>query len=313
MFTPVEIQSLLGVVDFHNSFLIISMLGKDVLDEWDRFILKQNGIDIDKIEEEFPPTYFQSLMWGRLSSLLQEKDAKDISYTDFEKYVKQGQYIPLSPREQREYEISRQKTYTHLKGLGTKLRNDVSTILTNEIDSVKQEYESIIQQEIERGVLERRTAKSIISEIGHRTEVWNHDWGRIVETECNNVFQLGRAQTIAAEKGEDATVFKDVFSGACRHCIKLFLTSGIGSQPRLFKLSELAANGDNIGLKVSDWKPVLSSVHPHCRCHLRYLPKGYEWNDEEGKFVPSEKKEDLPRIERRSKVKVTIGDKVRFV
>lgn len=313
MFTPTEIQSILSVVDYHNSFLIISMLGKDVLDDWDRFVLKQNGIDIDQIEEQFPPTYFQSLMWGRLSSLLQEKDAKEITYSDFEKYVKRGQYIPLSDREQREYEIARQKTYGHLKGLGTKLRNDVSTILINEIEQTRQDYEKIIKDEIERGVVERKTVTSIISEIGHKTEVWNHDWGRIVETECNNIFQIGRAQTIAKEKGEDSLVFKDVYSGACRFCIKLFLTAGIGSQPRLFKLSELAANGDNIGLKVNDWKPVLSSVHPHCRCHLRYLPKGYEWNDEEGKFTPSEKKEDLPRIERRSKVKVTIGDKVRFV
>ena len=59
-------------------------------------------------------------------------------------------------------------------------------------------------------------------------------------------------------------VFKDVFVGGCRHCIRLYLTGGIGSQPKIFKISDLIANGDNIGVKVNDWKPVISSTHPHC-------------------------------------------------
>ena len=75
MFTTTDIQNLLSIVDFHNTFLIVSVLGKDVLDDWDKFILKQHGIDVDKLQEDNPPTYLQSLMWGRLSAMLQEKDA----------------------------------------------------------------------------------------------------------------------------------------------------------------------------------------------------------------------------------------------
>jgi hypothetical protein len=312
LFTTEEIQSLISIVDYNQTFLAIEILGKDVLDDWDKYVLKLNGIDIDQIQQKGMPMYMQSLMWGRLSAQLQEKDAKDINFQDFEKYVKRGQYIPLSKREQAEYEIARQKTYGHLKGLGTKIKNDINSILTEEVQSTRDEFEKVIGEELQRGVLERKSTTSIVSEIGRRTEVWNHDWVRIVETEMNNVFQQGRAQTIRETKGGDSIVFKDVFSGACKVCIKVYLTNGIGSQPILFKLSELEANGDNIGLKQSDWKPTLSGVHPFCRCHLRSLPEGYKWDEEKEKFTP-QKEEIERRVERKSKIKITIGDKEKFI
>lgn len=312
LFTPEEIQTLISIVDYNQTFLAIEILGKDVLDDWDKYILKINGIDIDQIQQKGMPLYMQSLMWGRLSAMLQEKDAKDINYSDFEKYVKRGQYIPLSEREKAEYEIARQKTYGHLKGLGIKVKNDINSILTEEVQSIRDEFEKVIGEELQRGVLERKSTTSIVSEIGKRTEVWNHDWVRIVETEMNNIFQQGRAQTIRNTKGSDALVFKDVYQGACSNCIRLYLTNGIGSEPIVFKLSDLEANGDNYGLKPKDWKATLKSTHVFCRCTLRYLPKGYKWDEEKEKFTP-QREEIEKRVERKSKIKITIGDKEKFV
>lgn len=311
LFTPEQIQTLVSIVDYHQAQLTISILGKEVLDTYDKFILKQNGIDVDKIEQQGIPAYTQALMWGKLSAQLQEKDAKEITYNDFEKYIKRGQYIPLSKREQAELNIAKVKTYSHLKGLGTKIKGDISNILTSEIQAVRDEYESVINDEIQRGVIERKSTKSIVSEIGRRTEVWNHDWERIVETEMNDIFQQGRAQTIRDRDGEDAIVFKDVYSGACKNCIRLYLTNGTGSQPILFKLNELEANGNNYGLKVSEWKPTLGSVHPNCRCTTRSLPEGYKWDEEKEKFTPS--KEEIERkVERKSKIPIKIGDVIKY-
>jgi len=311
MFTVDQIREILSIVDYHQSFLIMQVLGKDSLDDFDKYILRSNGVDIDKIEAGVP-TYYQSLMWGRLSAMLQEKDAKDIKYDDFLKHIKQGQYIPLSKREQAEYEAAKQKTYTHLKGLGIKVKGDVSNILFNEDDKLREERRKAVKEEIERGTLERKSLKSIVSDIGHRTEVWNHDWARIIETECNDIFQQGRESVIREQEGDDARVFKDTFSGACRHCIRLHLTNGIGSKPIVFKLSELSANGTNVGRKVADWKPVIGSVHPHCRCHLRKIPKGYEWDEEKGKFSLKQK-EIKERVKRTRKIPIQIGDVTKYV
>jgi hypothetical protein len=138
-------------------------------------------------------------------------------------------------------------------------------------------------------------------------ETWKHDWGRIVETEGNNVFQNGKALKMLEEDSE-VMVVKVVYPLACRHCIKAYLTNGIGSKPRVFKLVDLIKNGDNIDRKVADWKPVVGSIHPWCRCDLKKIPKGYEWNEETSRFELSKKFEH--KVERKSKVKVTVGNKV---
>jgi len=310
LFTAEQINEIVSIVDYHQSFLIMQVLGKDSLDDFDKYILKQNGIDVDKIQEGVP-TYLQSLLWGKLSAMLQEKDARDIKYSDFIQYVKKGQYIPLSKREKAEYEVAKQKTYSHLKGLGIKIKGDISTILYNENDKYRVEREKIVKKEIEEGVLKRKSLKSIVSEIGHKTEVWNHDWARIIETECNDIFQKGRADTIKEKRGGDTLVFKDVYDGACRHCIRLYLENGIGSKPKIFKLSELEANGSNVGRKVNDWKPVIYSTHAFCRCTLREIPEGFEWNEEKGKFTLKEKNEK--RVTRKNKIPIKIGNVTKYI
>ena len=54
MFTVEEIQKLTSIVDFHNSFFAIQILGKEVLDDYDKFILRNFGIDIEKINNSTP-------------------------------------------------------------------------------------------------------------------------------------------------------------------------------------------------------------------------------------------------------------------
>jgi hypothetical protein len=75
-----------------------------------------------------------------------------------------------------------------------------------------------------------------------------------------------------------------IWTGNCRHCIKAYLTNGIGSQPKIFKLSTLEANGTNVGKKVNDWLPVVGGMHPYCRCNLHKLLSGQEWDEEKKEF-----------------------------
>ncbi len=289
IFTAEQIQELTGIVDYHSSFLIASIMGKEVLTEYDKFILNQNGIDIDKIQFE-NPSFYQMYLFGTLSAQLSNQQTGSLEYSDFIEYVKRGQYIPLSKQELQRYKIAQNKTYQHLKGFNQRQKTDILTIVSNEMS---------------KGVNDRSTLKSIISEIGHKTEIWDRDWGRIVETEYNNIFQKGRAEFLKETKGTETKVFKEVFAGACRHCIGAYLTNGAGSQPKIFTLTELEANGSNVGRKVIDWLPVLDSMHPWCRCILKELPKGYVWSEEKEKFsLP-----DTYETKREAKVKVTVGDK----
>lgn len=306
IFTQDQINTLLQIVDYHSSFLIGFNLGVEVLTPYDHFVLQQQGIDVNSLKQDWPP-YLESFMWGRLSAQLSDKQASTVTYNDFEKYLKRGQYIPLSDREQREYEVARQRSYGHIKSFTDKIKTGVNNSILDEEQESSLDYAELLKKEMSTAVQDRKSLKNIVSDLGHKTQNWGLDWGRIVDTEANTIFQKGRAETILKEKGEDAEVYKDVFQGACSHCIRLYLTGGIGSQPIIFKIKELAANGTNIGLKVSDWKPVISSTHPFCRCTLREKLPNQEWNKETGTFTVPEKYER--KIERKSKAKIQVGDK----
>lgn len=305
IFTDEEIQSLLEIVDYHSSFIAGTTLGKEVLTEYDKFILNKHGINPEKILEGKDTTYYHMYLFGRLAMELGEKQAGQVTYNDFKKYIERGQYVPLTKNENELLKLAQRRTYGHIKGLGERIKQDVNSSITNKS---KEQYEKIISQEIERGIIERRTISNIVIDIGQRTETWNRDWGRIVETEYNNIFQQGRGEEIIKEHGSDALVYKETYPGACRWCIKLHLKDGIGSEPRIYKLSEVISNGSNYGKKPNEWKISIDSVHPHCRCNLRYVPKGYKWN-EESKGFEIDKTREL-QIKRTSKVKVTVGSQI---
>jgi hypothetical protein len=75
---------------------------------------------------------------------------------------------------------------------------------------------------------------------------------------------------------------------ACDDCVRLHLTAGQGSRPRIFKLSELVENGTNRGLKRAEWRPVIGTIHPWCACMLVHVPSGWTFEDEPdepGNFV----------------------------
>ncbi|MDH3382342.1 MAG: hypothetical protein OEL54_06520 [Flavobacteriaceae bacterium] len=307
IFTSQQIQELLSIVDYHSSFTVANLLGKEALGDYDKFILNKHGIDVDKLRGETETSFYEMFMWGRLSAQLSNQQASQVEYEDFKKYIQRGQYIPLTKNEQQRYDISKQRSYSHLKGLGDKKKLNVNGIIIEQDLKSRKFYEKVVSEEISRGEFDRKSLTSIVSEISHKTGDWNRDWGRIVETESNNIFLQGVSETIKRDKGEDATVFKDVFAGACRFCIKFYLTDGIGSQPKLFKINELEGNGTNVGKKQADWLPVIESVHPFCRCTLRSLPNGYKWDEEKGQF--SIQQIDDLKYKRTAKIKVVVGDK----
>jgi len=304
--TRPQVEELLNIIEFHFLHTITVNFGADTLSDSERSILSNFGLDLEPFLTDATP-YNKMYILGKLTALIGDANAKGIEYSDFLKYIKYGQYVPLTRRERAELDIAKRKTYTHLKGLKEKAKDSFEMTLLDHEKITREKYEATVKKEITEGVLNKKSAQSIVSSLGNNLDVWGHDWGRIVDTEMNNIFQQGRAEMIK-EDHPDALVYKDVYKGACRHCIEKYLTNGIGSKPRIFKLSELEANGTNVGKKVADWKATVGGLHPFCRCTLSRLPEGFEWNEEKEKF---ELPDDFKRkIERKSKITITVGDKV---
>lgn len=304
IFSPVEIQKLFNIIDYRIAIMVGDALGKEFLTPQDKEVLKINGFDIDNAFKKIPP-FYQAYLFGKVSGLLTPSQIGVLDYKDLASYTEKRSYLKLTKREQFEYNAAAVKTYTYVKDMGQKFKNT----LLNSI-SEQESQESLVQQEIKEaikeGVLKRRSAQAVASDLGSKLQDWNRDWGRIVETEYQNIYSIGKASTILEEHGPDALVYKQVFPEACSHCRHFYTTRGIGSKPRIFKLSELIENGSNVGKKVKDWKPTLPATHPWCRCELVYIPKGYVWSEDKKTFIPPE---NYKRVERKSKIKLTIGSK----
>lgn len=311
LFSSEEIQELLKLIEFHHVYFGAQFLGKDPLDPEDMEILDQFGVDISGMpENSFIETAYK---FGIISRALPEIETKKLTYNDFKKWIRKGGYIPLSEQEQLSVKYLKRKSFKHLKNLGANVASDVENLLLDQDNKRRNQVEKIIKKELSRGTANRNSFQEIMLNLGHKTDDWRRDWGRIVETELHNAQEEGRADDILRNSSElDPQVYKQVYSQACRHCVKAYLTNGLGSKPIVFRLSQIRDNGTNIGKKTSDWKPVISSMHPWCRCTLHELPNGFIWNSELNMFVPPKDKY-IPKVERKSKVKITIGNKDYYV
>lgn len=306
-FTQDIIDEITEIVDFHFAKIVWGIFGNTFLPKKDKEILKKHGFDIKKLQSQIPP-YWQNWMFGLLSGKLKDLDTKKITYKDFLKYLQRMQFEPPTPTEIEMYNLACQRTYGYLKGLGDKTKKDISSYITQqELDS-RMKIENTIKEEVKRGVLNRSTTQKIASNIASSLNSWDRDWNRIVATEYQSVFNMGRMQSMMREEGEKTKFYFDVYPGACQDCIRLYLTNGVGSQPRLFSYKELVDNGTNIGRRRREWKATVFGIHPFCRCTInKYIDKDV-WNKKTRTFeMPKEyKRKTAPH----ARVKITVGDKV---
>lgn len=76
---------------------------------------------------------------------------------------------------------------------------------------------------------------------------------------------------ILGVKKEDIRVYKRVKNDGrlCSWCSSFYTDKN--GKPKVYSLQELAENGTNDGKPKSEWKPVVGSTHPRCRCQLHHL------------------------------------------
>lgn len=303
MFTKKQVDEILDIIEFNTTFFIGGNLGKDSLKQEDLDILQKFGVKKDYFTEEIT-SYDKSYYLGKLSSILKEQ-TKKIDYNNFKKYIQRGQYIPLTPLDKQVLSHLKSTTYSHIKNLERGIKTDILGIINaSEIDH-RLYYEDLIKEEITRTVTEKDSVKSVVSKIGEKTKNWERDLGRIAETEMQNAYSYGKFnEFITKYKDRDIKIFKEVYPGACKHCIKLYLTKGVGSQPILFTPQQLLENGNNIGRKPEEWKAVIPATHPFCRCNISVFFDNQKWNPSKGDF-------DYKEVDKKyeGEIKITVGDK----
>lgn len=136
---------------------------------------------------------------------------------------------------------------------------------------VGQDVAAEIKELTAKAVENRWSAAELAQELAHRSGVFVHNWHRIAQTELQGAYNEGRTYTALDGYGQDAQIARFPESGACGHCLRLFIKDGV---PRVFPVEELAANGTNVGRKPADWLPTIWPVHPHCHCDVITVPPG---------------------------------------
>ena len=203
--------------------------------------------------------------------------------------------------------------HSDVKYLNDKVKNDVNSIMLNQDKIVQSKLGDVTREAAIKTVQMRGSVRDMISEMGHRTGMWEQTLGRMAEYTLHNAYEEGRAAQLAKENGDEVRVYKDVYPGACKHCIKHYLTAGLGSEPVIFTLDKLRENGSNIGKKVAQWLPTLGSLHPYCRCTINQVPEGHDWDKKKGKFVKVRYVPKNAKVANRKKVSVIIGGKEHLV
>lgn len=311
IFTEAQIRRLIDSID-KKIVLFSAQLGTEFLNESERELLKSMGFDLNKLYLQHKDPLFLQYQLGMVAKVLGKSEVNKISKAKLASIIKEGKHIPLMPSEKYALESVKRQSLSDIRALKGRIFNDVNgSILSNEKDN-RSAYEQVIRKEIERGVVERKSRREVAQELGRKTGDWARNFNRIVQYVSHQAFDEGKMAVAERKYGNEAKIWKDTYPGACKHCIRLYLTAGIGSKPKVFTLKELKANGTNIGRKVADWLPVIGSTHPLCRCTGNILEEGEEWNEEKNDFIVPKDKEYNSKI-RSSKIEVTFNGETRLV
>lgn len=281
-----QIKDIFAILQRHQFVFIAKQLGLNYLTQAQIDILTASGINLDDFKNS-KGIIEQAFLFGILSESLGDDRAKNLSYSQFLKFLKSGNFVPLTAEEEFVLEQVKNRAYTDITGLGSRIVQGTSNVIVRANLKQQADIQRTIRDKTIEAVKYRKSAAQLASDLGHATGDWERDWLRISYYVLHEAYNYGRARSIFKDYGKDAEVYFDVYKGACYHCRKLYLTDpdDENSEPIVFKLSDILANGNNIGRKTDDYLPTVSPIHPYCRCTLVYRDPRFDWDDSMHSFT----------------------------
>lgn len=299
IFTLSQINDILGILKKNQLVFIAEQLGLNYLTPADRAILNAAGIDLTKYTNS-AGIVEHAYIFGLLSEALGDERAKKMNYAQFQRFIKSGNFIPLTEDEEFALEQLKNRAYTDLTSLGNRIATGTSNAIIRANQTQLNNLRNVVKDKAVNAVKYRQSATKLASELGHATDDWERDWLRISYYLLHEAYNTGKAKSIFKKYGKDAEVWFAVVGDdkVCRHCRELYLTDpdDVDSEPIVYKLSDIIANGNNIGRKADQLKPTLAPIHPYCRCTVYPKLPNTEWNratrtfDKVIKYKPKNKK-----------------------
>ena len=286
---PKVIRDIMEIIRKHHAAIAALMFGRSAVsdDEW------KDAVSLGVVEDESESLLAPIHEFG---GWVAHNDASDdvhrtMSMTAATSTMRRRPRPPRTQLEYRAAEHALQSGAQYCRGLGNRASATTGAILINADDELAERMRGRIRDAVAANLGDveaqrrlnalaptpgfyddafRGTTKRVVSDIGHATKDWSRDLHRIAVTEGHNALQDGLAEGMIERAGGGmCLVFKIPQPSACSHCVDLHLDGGV---PRIFDLRELQVNGSNEGRKASEWRAVVGSVHPNCRCSLSKVP-----------------------------------------
>lgn len=255
--TPELLAEIKNIVDKHHAVFVADVLGHQALDPEILAALKAEGLVGEGEGEEFELAY----VYGQLVSKLQDPTMSEWDAAKIKAELKANP-IPLTDAETRAQEAAKLRAAFYVRGLGNVVAKETGQILIEADAQARWEAREKIRGEVRENVAARKTVKQLKSRLGHALGDWARNLDRVAITEKHNAMQEGVADGLRKRYGPEGRVFIRAMPDACKWCKKLH--TGPDGAPRIFRLSQLAPPGANVGKKAADWVPTVGSVHPHC-------------------------------------------------
>ena len=161
--------------------------------------------------------------------------------------------------------------------------------------------------------------KKMHSELGNLTHDWTIDWEWIIHHITLDYVNTGKALFYLDNFHSDKIqVYKYMPENYYEFAQKLYLRNLIMKQPRIFDLMEIIQNGHGLKSEIKNFVPVVGvtlwkgfNTNYWDLTELRIIPKDYIWDNITKRFELSKNFER--KVERRSKIKITIGVKTFYV
>lgn len=265
IFTQGQIQDMLSILRKYELIFIGNQLGLDFLSAADKAILLAAGIDVDQFKNK-QGIIEHAFLFGILAEAIGDARAKNMTYKQFQKFLKSGNFIPLTEEEEFALQNVKQRAYTDITNLANRMRGALSNVVLKNNQEQTLIAQKIVRDKTVKAIELRQGATALASSLGEVSQNWESDWLRVAYYLLHEAYNTGRAQSVLRQYGADAEIYFDVFPGACESCRELYLVNpeDPDSEPIVFKLKDLIANGNNIGRKKADWKPTIAPIHPYC-------------------------------------------------
>ena len=280
---------------YHLNFLY-NIIGGDYLSE-DEINFLEDNLGKSKLDSFKVPLLDKIFAFGKIAQKIGFENSNKITKKDLEDWLKENR---IKATEQ--LEKIKAQAYLDVLSKQFKIEKDLRQGILNEAN--KEEFKM----------------SNVVEYIKEKFEDWSYlkDTISYISESALNEGKIEEIKNKIGEDKVDPLVYKVPIldEKLCSACKKAYLNND--GTPRLFKLSELAANGTNIGRKYKSWLPVISQMHLHCRCLLQYfenLPNttldDYEFNENKHRYILKEKilNDTNRKVQRKSKVKIVIGQK----